>query len=175
MTDNQTLKLYRYGSPVLKKRAEAVTEFDDELRDFVSRMANTLYEENGVGLAAPQVGVSRRIVVIDLSFGEEVDRILPMINPEILSSEGECTLEEGCLSIPGIYEDVVRAERIYVRYSDPEGRPREMDAEGYLARVIQHESDHLDGILFVDRLGAVKRTFLAKALREIADAENGEA
>ncbi|MHB9029563.1 MAG: peptide deformylase [Candidatus Latescibacterota bacterium] len=174
MSDNQTLKLYHYGSAVLKKQAEAVTEFNGELRDFVNRMIDTLYEENGVGLAAPQVGVSRRIVVIDLSFGEEVERILPMINPEILSAEGECSLEEGCLSIPGIYEDVVRPERVRVRYRDPEGRTLEMEADGFLARVIQHESDHLDGILFVDRLGAVKRTFLAKALREIADSENGE-
>jgi peptide deformylase len=174
MSDNHTLKMYHYGSPVLKKRAETVTEFDDELRDFVNRMAETLYEENGVGLAAPQVGISRRIVVIDLSFGEEVDRILPMINPEILSAEGECTLEEGCLSIPGIYEDVVRPERVRVRYCDPQGRTVEMDADGFLARVIQHEADHLDGILFVDRLGAVKRTFLARTLREIAESENGE-
>ncbi len=173
MSDN-TLKMHRYGSSVLKKRADQVTEFDSELCYFIDRMIDTLYEENGIGLAAPQVGVSRRIVVIDLSFGEAVDNILPMINPEIISAEGECSMEEGCLSLPGIYEDVVRPERVQVRYQDPAGKEIEIKADGLMARVIQHEADHLDGILFVDRIGSVKRTLLARALRELAEAENGE-
>jgi len=174
MNESLPLKLYHYGSEVLKKQSEEVTEFDTGLGSFIDRMIQTLYEENGIGLAAPQVGLSRRIVVIDLSFGEEVERVLPMINPEILSVGGECTMEEGCLSIPGVYENVVRPEQVRVRYRDPEGRALELEADGLLARVIQHEMDHLDGILFVDRLGSIKRTFLAKTLREIAEQENGE-
>ena len=174
MTNNHTLKLYRYGSPILKKRAEEVTEFDGELHEFIDRMADTLYTQNGVGLAAPQVGLSRRIFIVDLSFGEEVERVLPMINPEILSVEGSCSMEEGCLSIPGVYEDIVRPEKVWIRYWDPDGREREIEADDFLARIIQHEADHLDGILFVDRLGSVKRSLLSKTLRGIAESENGE-
>ena len=166
-------KIYRYGSPVLRQKTEPVTVFDDELRAFVEHMAETMYVTNGIGLAAPQVGVLRRIMVIDMSFGEEVDTILAMVNPEILGSEGECTLEEGCISIPGVFEEVVRPERIRVRYHDLNGETVETDADGLLARVMQHEIDHLEGVLFVDRIGAAKRALLAKTLREIAE-ENGE-
>jgi peptide deformylase len=167
-------KIYRYGSPVLRQKAEPVTSFDGELRAFVERMAETLYAENGLGLAAPQVGVPRRLAVVDLSFGEEVDSILSMVNPEILESEGECTMEEGCLSIPGVFEEVVRPKRIRVRYLDLNGEAVETDADGFLARVMQHEIDHLEGVLFVDRIGAAKRALLAKTLREIAEKSSEE-
>ena len=163
-----------YGNPVLRRKAEPVEVFDDALLNFIEGMIDTLYEKNGVGLAAPQVGESRRVVIIDTSFGEKENEIIALVNPEILSSEGECTLEEGCLSIPKVWEEVTRAERIRVRYQDAEGRIHEDDAEGMMARVIQHEVDHLDGILFVDRLGAVKKTFLSRALREIAEREDFE-
>lgn len=168
---NDNLKMCHYGNPVLRRKTEPVTEFNGELRDFIDRMADMLYEQNGVGLAAPQVGVSQKIVIIDLSFGEEVDRILPLINPEILSGEGECSIEEGCLSVPKIFEQVTRPERILFKYQDLGGKRIEADADGYLARVVQHELDHLEGILFVDRLSTVKKTFLARALRDIAEAE----
>ncbi len=166
-------KIYRYGSPVLRRKAEPVTLFDDDLRTFVEHMAETMYTGNGIGLAAPQVGMLKRIAVIDLSFGEEVDKILAMVNPEILETEGECTMEEGCLSIPGVFEDVVRPERVRVRYRDLNGKPVETDADGMVARVVQHEIDHLEGVLFVDRIGAAKRVLLAKTLKEIAE-KSGE-
>ncbi len=168
------LKMKYYGNPVLRRKAETVTVFDDSLLDFIESMIDTLYEQNGVGLAAPQVGVSKRVVVIDTSCGEKEDEVIALINPEILSGEGECTLEEGCLSIPKVWEEVTRPERIRVRYQDPEGTVHEEDAEGMLARVIQHETDHLEGILFVDRLGTVKKAFLARALRDIAEREGAE-
>lgn len=171
---NQPLKMEYYGSSVLRKQAEPVTEFDDDLREFTARMVDTLYEQNGFGLAAPQVGVSKRLAVIDLSMGDEVDNILVLINPDIYFTEGECAFEEGCLSIPGIYESVVRPEKIRVRFQNLDGKPVEIEADDLLARVIQHETDHLDGILFVDRLGTVKRTMLTKTLRDISETKNGD-
>lgn len=170
MKDNLSMKYY--GNPVLRHKTEPVTVFDKELADFVEDMIDTLYGQNGVGLAAPQVGVSKRVVIIDASFGEEENKIMALVNPEILSAEGECTIEEGCLSIPKIWEDVTRPERVHVRFQDTEGNVHEIDADGMLARVIQHEFDHLEGILFVDRLGSVKKAFLSRALREIAEREN---
>jgi len=165
-------KVRRFGDPILRKSTETVTVFDSELKDFIDTMIDTLYDENGLGLAAPQVGDIRKIVIIDLSFGEEVENTVALINPEVLSQEGECIMEEGCLSIPGIFEDVSRPEKIRIRYQDLEGTFRELDADGLLARIIQHEMDHLEGILFVDRLSSVKKLLLTKALREIAE-ENG--
>ena len=165
-------KVRRFGDPILRKSTETVTVFDSELKDFIDTMIDTLYDENGLGLAAPQVGDIRKIVIVDLSFGEEVENTLALINPEVLSQEGECIMEEGCLSIPGIFEDVSRPEKIRIRFQDFDGTIREIDADGLLSRIIQHEMDHLEGILFVDRLSSVKKLLLTKALREIAE-ENG--
>jgi len=173
MTD-RVEKIYKYGSPVLRQKTEPVTEFGDDLHDFADQMAEIMYEGNGVGLAAPQVGVSKRVVVIDLSFGDDVDQILAMANPVLLETEGECRMEEGCLSIPGVFEQVLRPERVRVRYQDMDGNTREVDADGFLARVMQHEMDHLEGVLFVDRIGAAKRLLLTKTLREMAE-ESGDA
>jgi len=167
-------KLRRFGDPVLRQATEPVTVFDHELTEFVDRMSDALYEENGLGLAAPQMGDHRKVVIIDLSFGEEVENTLPLVNPEIIAHEGECVMEEGCLSVPGIFEDVTRPEVIRLKYQDVDGAAHEIEADGILARVIQHEVDHLEGILFIDRLSTVKRTLLAKALREIAE-ESGNA
>lgn len=158
-----------YGDNILKKPSEDITDFNGELQKIFERMVMMLYENNGVGLAAPQVGLSKRFAIIDLSFGEEVDNILPIVNPEILESSGEATEEEGCLSIPGIWEDVTRPDHIYFRYHDLEGELHEREAEGFLARVIQHETDHLNGILFVDRLSSVKRQLLTKQLRTLSE------
>ena len=161
--------LKKYGDPVLRTATEEVTEFDDSLPAIIDGMAEVLYNENGVGLAAPQVGLSKKIVIIDLSFGEKVDNILPVINPEIIETEGECIMEEGCLSFPGIYEDIARPEKVKIRYQDIKGETHELEADGFLARVIQHEFDHLDGVLFVDRLSIIKKNLLAKSLRSIAE------
>ena len=162
-------KIRIYGDPVLRKSAETVTEFDDKIRGLADDLAETMYSEfNGVGLAAPQIGYSKRLIVIDLSYGEQKDGLITLINPEIIEAEGENILEEGCLSVPEIYENVARAQRIKVRFRNLDGDEQEMDVEDFLARVIQHESDHLDGILFIDRLSTVKRNILAKTLRELA-------
>ena len=158
-----------YGDPTLRESAEVVAEFDENLRDLVDNMTETMFEDNGIGLAAPQIGISKKIVVIDLSFGKEIGNVMTLINPEILDMEGKCSLEEGCLSVPGIYEQILRPENIRVKYQNIDGDELEKDVDGFLARVIQHESDHLKGVLFVDRLSAVKRNLLAKTLRSLAE------
>lgn len=158
-----------YGDSILKKPADTIEDFNGELHDIAERMVMMLYENNGVGLAGPQVGLPQRLALIDLSLGEEVDNILPITNPEILESSGEATAEEGCLSIPGIWEEVTRPDRIVFRYQDIDGTPHEREVEGFLARVIQHETDHLNGILFVDRLSQVTRQLLAKQLRTLSE------
>ena len=158
-----------YGDPVLRESTAAVTEFDGALRDFIERMVRAMFEDNGVGLAAPQIGVSSKVVVIDTSFGEREDEFLALINPEIVDTEGEAVFEEGCLSIPGIYEEVVRPASVTVRFQDMDGVEQELSADDYLARIVQHEVDHLNGVLFVDRLSSVKRQLLAKSLKAIAE------
>jgi peptide deformylase len=158
-----------YGDPMLRKQTNPVSEFDDELQKFVDHMVETMFDNNGIGLAAPQVGMLKKIIVVDPSFGEKVDNSLVLINPVLLEQEGVCTIEEGCLSLPGIYEEVVRPEKIRVRYLDGDGKEQETAADGLLARVIQHEIDHLEGILFVDRISTVKRALLAKALKALAE------
>lgn len=162
-------KVRIYGDPALRENTEIVAAFNKNLNDLVDSMIETMYEDNGIGLAAPQIGIFKKIAVIDLSFGEEVGNVMTLINPEILKTEGECSLEEGCLSVPGIYEEVLRSDNIRVRYQDFDGNELEKDVDGLLARIIQHESDHLEGVLFVDRLSTVKRNLLAKTLRALAD------
>lgn len=162
-------KVRIYGDPALRENTEIVAAFNKNLNDLVDSMIETMYEDNGIGLAAPQIGIFKKIAVIDLSYGEEVGNIMTLINPEILKTEGECSLEEGCLSVPGIYEEVLRSDNIRVRYQDIDGNELEKDVDGLLARIIQHESDHLEGVLFVDRLSTVKRNLLAKTLRALAD------
>ena len=166
---NNTIDRIRiYGDPLLRKTTGKIIEFNKSLRDLAESMVETMYAKNGMGLAGPQVGVSMKISVIDLSFGVDMDKILTLINPEILESEGTSTFEEGCLSVPGIFEDVIRPEMVKIRFQDLRGKEKEMEVEGFLARVIQHEIDHLDGVLFVDRLGTVKRKLLSKKLRQLA-------
>ena len=158
-----------YGDPVLREPTATVAEFGQSLRDFIEQLAQTMYDDNGVGLAAPQVGVSDKVVVIDTSFGEREGELLTLINPEIIETGGECSFEEGCLSVPGIYEEVKRPSYIRIRYQDLDGVDRELEAEEYLARVVQHEADHLNGVLFIDRLSSVKRQLLAKSLKSIME------
>ena len=168
MTD-EIDKIRIYGDPVLRKPSEKVTEFDSSLVELEDRLVESMFfHENGIGLSAPQIGESRKILVIDLSFGENTGKIITMANPEIVETEGECTLEEGCLSVPGIFETVVRPVKIFARYQDIDGKEREIETGDFLARVIQHEADHLEGILFVDRLSTIKRKLLSKKLRTLA-------
>jgi peptide deformylase len=158
------LVILEYPDPRLRKKAEAVTAVDDALRQLIDDMLETMYAKNGVGLAATQVDVHKRLIVLDVS--EARDSALVLINPEILSAEGEGPGEEGCLSLPGIYDKLTRATRIRVRALDRDGRSFEMDAEGLLAVCIQHEIDHLEGKLFVDYLSELKRQLIRRRLEK---------
>jgi len=163
-----------YGDPVLRERAREVTEFDDSLRALVADMFETMHAYNGVGLAANQVGVAQRVLVVDVPIDDDHRERHTLVNPVLSEPSGNETGEEGCLSIPGIYEDVKRALRLHVRAQDEHGRTVEFDAGGYLARAIQHEVDHLDGVLFIDRLGPLKKQFLRRPLEALARGEMPE-
>ena len=158
------LDILRYPDPRLHKVATPVAEVDGTIRALVRDMAETMYAAPGVGLAATQVDVHKRVIVIDVSAAHEALKVF--INPEILESRGASTLEEGCLSVPGIYDKVQRAEWIRVRALDAEGRAFELEADGLLAVCIQHEMDHLEGKVFVEYLSALKRNRITTRLRK---------
>ncbi len=163
------LQLRYMGDPVLRKKSVEIEpeEIDDRFRLFIADMIETMYTCEGVGLAAPQVGLSKRLIVFDnVDAGYQLEP-MALINPEITEEEGSCRGEEGCLSIPEIKDMVERAERIVVRALDRDGNELELEAEGLLARIIQHEIDHLDGILFVDRLGSVKKRLAVSRWKKI--------
>ena len=149
------LPLHLLGSPVLRQRSVEVTAVDDDVRALVASMFETMDAAKGVGLAANQIGVARRVAVIDAD-GHRI----AMINPRVVSAEGRATAEEGCLSIPEVYADVTRPERVVLEALDAEGKPYRLEADALAARASQHEIDHLDGILFVDHLGPIKRKML---------------
>jgi peptide deformylase len=158
------LAILEYPDPRLRKKAAAVAAVDDAVRQLVDNLLETMYAANGVGLAATQVDVHKRVIALDVS--ESRDQPLVLINPEILSREGEAPGEEGCLSLPGIYDKLSRAARIRVRALGRDGQPFEMDAEGLLGVCIQHEVDHLEGKLFVDYLSELKRTLIRRRLEK---------
>jgi len=158
------LEILRYPDPRLREKARPVARVDGHVRRLAEDMLETMYAAPGIGLAATQVGVPKRVVVIDVS--EDRSQPLVLINPEIVAREGEEEMEEGCLSVPGIYERVRRAARVRVRALDREGRPFEREADGLLAVCIQHEIDHLDGKLFVDYLSELKRSRIRKRLEK---------
>ena len=161
------LKIVKYPEPVLQQPGEPVTEFDDELRRFVADLFETTYASQGIGLAAQQVGVAKRVTVIDLSMGKDPAQKLVLINPEVISREGKQYEEEGCLSFPEIREKVARAEKVRIRAQDENGKWFEMDAEELLSRACQHEIDHLDGILFIFRMSALKRGLTLRKIRKL--------
>ncbi len=161
------LKIVKYPEPVLQQRGEPVTEFNDELRKLVADMFETTYASQGIGLAAPQVGVSKRVTVIDLSMGKDPAQKIVLVNPEVVSSEGKQYEEEGCLSFPEIREKVVRAAKVRIRAQDENGKWLEMDAEDLLSRCFQHEIDHLDGIIFLFRMSALKRSLNLRKIRKM--------
>lgn len=161
------LEILKYPDPRLKKKSLPVEKFDDDLGRLIADMAETMYAAPGVGLAAPQIGRSLRLAVIDVTRANEGKNLLVLINPEIASADGECTWDEGCLSVPDYNEDVKRKEKVVVRYRDPAGKDCEIRAEGLLAIALQHELDHLDGILFIDRLSSLKRALYRRKLRKI--------
>jgi peptide deformylase len=161
--------LVLYGDPVLKQRAEPVTVFDDELAALVQDMYRIMYEERGIGLAGPQVGEPLRVFVVDVREDDESESVkLSVINPEIVDKRGAEVEEEGCLSLPGIREKVKRPERIVMVYRDEAGEEYEVEADGLIARALQHEYDHLDGILITDRIPAMRRALLKRQLADIA-------
>jgi peptide deformylase len=165
--------ILHYPDRRLRNPGELVSRFDSELRQLVDDMAETMYAAPGVGLAAPQIGVSLRVFVVDVAAGEDAPSDLRVfVNPEIVERAGEMRNEEGCLSFPGIHEQVDRAERIKVRAQDVSGQPFELEAEGLLAIAIQHENDHLDGQLLVDHLSLLRRRLVHRAMvkRMAADA-----
>lgn len=163
------MQIFHYPDPILKKQAKPVTGIDDEIRTLARDMAETMYAAPGVGLAAPQVGVSRRLIVLDCAPKDEAPQLITAINPQIVAREGEVCEEEGCLSVPAYYASVTRAAAVRVRYLDLDGRSVERDAEGLLSVCFQHEIDHLDGILFVDHLSPLKKSLFRKKYKKIME------
>lgn len=167
------LKILEFPDPRLRTKAAPVIEVDDDLRALIDDMFETMYAAPGIGLAATQVNVHFRLLVADVSADQSEPHVL--INPQILEKDGVIVSDEGCLSVPGYYEEVERAEHIRVRYLDRQGDTREMEAESLLAVCIQHEMDHLDGKLFVDYLSEVKRQRIRKKLLKERRQQNAEA
>lgn len=168
------LKVYEYPHPVLKQKAEKVAKVDDKIRSFLDDMLETMYDAVGVGLAAPQVGVSKRIVVIDVAHPDEGEERNPiyLVNPEIIwHSDEESCQYEGCLSVPDQSAEVSRYKQVRVQYLDYNGKEAEIMAEGLLAIALQHEIDHLDGILYIDRISRLKRQMLLKKLQKMRQEE----
>lgn len=158
------LTILRYPDPRLHKVAAKVTQVDDNIRKLIKDMAETMYAAPGIGLAATQVDVHKRLIVIDIS--ETRDQLKVLINPQLLAASGEADCEEGCLSVPGVYEKVRRAERVKVSALDRNGQPFTLDAEGLLAVCIQHEMDHLEGRVFVEHLSRLKQQRIMARLRK---------
>ena len=167
--------IVKYGNPVLEREAEEVTEFDTpELHQFLEDMFESMYAAKGVGLAAPQIGFSRKIAVIDISNGENPADKLVLINPRILRVEGKQEGEEGCLSIPGFREQVKRGKRVTVRAQNVKGEPFEKTGEDLLARAFLHETDHLYGKLYISHISALKRDLIRRKVRKMAKAGEWE-
>ncbi len=166
------------GDKVLKQIAEPVKIFDDELKEFIRDLVYTMYERDGVGLAAPQVGKSIRVFAIDPYWGDGKSKKNPivLINPEIVSKEGEQVCEEGCISVPDIFDKINRFDEVVVHYQNEDGEQMVIEAEGFIADVLQHENDHLDGILFIDKLSKIKLLPHVPKLRKLKASvdKNGE-
>jgi peptide deformylase len=165
-------EVVKYPEPVLAKRGEEVTLFDDALKQLVEEMFESMYVAQGIGLAAPQINISKRITVIDVSFKKNPKDRIVLINPEIVASKGKQLEEEGCLSLPEIREKVSRAEWVKVRAQDADGKHFEIEGTELLGRCMQHEIDHLDGILFIERLSRLKRELVLRKIKKLI--KNGE-
>jgi peptide deformylase len=159
--------ILRYGERPLHLPAAPVTVFDSELQRLVQDMIETMYAAPGIGLAAPQIGVELRLFVVDLSLGRDASQLITMINPEFVLREGMQLEEEGCLSVPGFNATVPRPMKAIVSGQDTEGRPQQIEGQGLLARAFQHEIDHLDGRVFVDRLRGIKRDVIVRKIQKL--------
>jgi peptide deformylase len=162
--------IVKFGNPVLEKPAEPVTAFDDDLKKLVEDMFESMYEARGVGLAAPQIGISKRLAVIDVTFKEDPNAKLVLVNPEIIHSEGKHTQPEGCLSIPEFREPVTRARKVMVRAQDIHGKWYEKTGDDLLARALLHETDHLNGKLYISHISALKRDLMKRKIRKLIKA-----
>jgi peptide deformylase len=162
--------IVKFGDPVLEKRAEPVTVFDDELKKLVEDMFESMYAAHGVGLAAPQIGISTRLAVIDVTFKEDPEAKLVLANPEIIHTEGRHTQNEGCLSIPDFRESVTRPKKVTIRAQDVNGKFYEKAGEELLARAFLHETDHLNGKLYISHLSALKRDLIKRKIRKLVKA-----
>jgi peptide deformylase len=163
-------EIMKYPEPVLARKAKPVTEFDAALEQLVADMFESMYAAEGIGLAGPQIAVSQRVTVIDLSFQKDAAQKIVLINPEIVYSEGKLREEEGCLSLPDIRAKVDRAAKVKVRAQNVKGEPIELEGEDLLSRAFQHEIDHLDGILFLDRISRLKRDLLLRRIKKLQQA-----
>ena len=159
--------IVKYPDPILQRPTELITEFDEELRTLVDDMFESMYAAKGIGLAAPQIGISKRLTVIDLSNKENPDEKIVLVNPEVIETQGRQYEEEGCLSLPEIREKVVRAVKVKVKAQNLEGEWFEIDGEELLARAFLHEIDHLDGVLFIFRVSGLKRDLILRKIRKM--------
>jgi len=159
--------IVKYGDPVLEKVAAPITEFDDKLKKLVDDMFESMYEAHGVGLAAPQIGLSLHLAVIDVTFKEDPDAKIVLCNPQIIKTEGRQTSSEGCLSIPEFRENVTRPNRVTVRAQDVSGKWFEKTGEDLLARAFLHETDHLNGKLYISHISALKRDLMKRKIRKL--------
>jgi peptide deformylase len=160
----------KYGDAVLEKTTKPVEKFDEELAKLCEEMFESMYAANGVGLAAPQIGLGRRLAVVDVTVGKNPEAKIVLANPEIIHAEGEQREEEGCLSVPGFRGNVARPQYVTLRAQDATGKTFEMNGEGLLARAFCHELDHLDGVLFLKHLGLVKRDLIRRRIRKLQKA-----
>ena len=156
-----------WPNPVLKQKAHPVAKVDDSVRTLIKDMFESMYAADGVGLVAPQIGVLKNVIVLDTTPRQPDSKAVAMVNPEILTLEGKCSFKEGCLSVPGEAEEVERAAIVTARYLDEEGTERTITADGLLAIAIQHECDHLKGVMFVDHISALKREIIRKRMKKI--------
>jgi peptide deformylase len=162
--------IVKYGNPVLEKPSEKVTVFDEELKKLIDDMFESMYAARGVGLAAPQIGIARRIAVVDVTFKEDPGAKIVLINPEIIHKEGRHAQSEGCLSIPDFRENVSRAKVVTVRAQDVTGKVFEQTGDDLLARAFQHETDHLNGKLYISHISALKRDLIKRKIRKLVKA-----
>lgn len=159
--------IYQYPAPVLRKKTEKIVDFDDDLKSLVEDMAETMYDAPGIGLAAPQIGESLQLLVVDIGREEGKQEYMTIINPDIRETEGSQIDEEGCLSVPELIANVKRYKKIKLAYQDIEGNDKELIAEDRFAVVLQHEIDHLNGILFIDHLSPLKRSIYKKKVKKL--------
>ena len=173
MAAKEAVKIHevvKYPDPVLARRGAPVTVFDAALKKLVAEMFESMYAAQGIGLAAPQISISQRITVIDVSFKKNPEEKLVLINPEVVSKEGKQVEEEGCLSLPDIREKVQRAAKVKVKAQNEHGEWFEVEGEELLARALQHEIDHLDGVLFIDRISRLKRELVLRKIKKLQKA-----